>query len=65
LLGSTFIMGTSILGTSDRLDSDFNFKDGGDDIVGKTLQRELYASYSAAIPIWYKQTYMYKALQMR
>lgn len=65
LLGSSFTLGTSVLGSQERLAETFYFKDGGDDIVGKTLQRELYASYSAAIPIWYKQTYMFKALRMR
>lgn len=65
LLGSTFVLGTSVLGGASRLSDTFYFKDGGDDIVGKTLQMELYASYTLAIPIWYKQTYQYKALRYR
>lgn len=57
--------GTGVWGASERLSDTFYFRDGGDDIVGKNLQMELYASYSAAVPTWYKQTYMYKALRMR
>lgn len=65
LLGSTFTLGTSVLGSSSRLDDTFKFVDGGDEIVAKHVQMELYASYSAAIPTWYKMTYMYKLLPYR
>lgn len=65
LLGTTFVLGTSVLGSEGRLDDLFLFRDGGDQLHGKHMQMELYASYDTAIPIWYKQTYMYKVLPYR
>lgn len=61
----TMVWGAFTWGSQIRLDDIFLFRDGGDDIVGNTVQMELYASYSAAVPIWYKQTYSFKALKYR
>lgn len=64
-LGVDWTLGVDELGAKSRLDTDFYFKDGGSDIAGKHCQVELNASYSVAIPTWYKQTYLFKVLNMR
>lgn len=65
LLGDDWTLGEDELGNQGAIDENFYFNEGGSDINGKTLQMELYALYSAAIPQWGKQTYLYKILKMR